>query len=312
MSIHLNKKYLIIAGSTKCGTGSLFNYLSDHPSVCGSNLKETRYFFESNRYSLPARYSFKRSQLENYYSYFNHCENLPYRLEATPDYLYSPSAPKDIKTSLSDVKIIFILRNPIDRLVSWYQFAIQQDLIPTSMGFDDYVNIQFENLSNGEDYTAKQHMHSLEQGRYSEFIRNFYDTFRPRDICIIRSEDLKQDPIKSLTKISQFSGLDPTYYHQYRFHMYNRTRTMRSSKFHRYYVGIRRNVRLRIHNKKFIRNILRTIRRNFDLFYYHLNTSEKKNVFVSESLKTRLKDFYTEEPQKLADLISEGHPLWQL
>lgn len=76
-------RYLIIAGTTKAATTSLFNYLADHPEICASNVKETRFFLDAD-YPLPAKYRFEDG-LDKYELYFVHCSASHIRMEATPD-----------------------------------------------------------------------------------------------------------------------------------------------------------------------------------------------------------------------------------
>ena len=47
--------YIIIGGTTKAATTSLYFYLADHPNVCASNIKETRFFLDAD-YPLPVKY----------------------------------------------------------------------------------------------------------------------------------------------------------------------------------------------------------------------------------------------------------------
>jgi hypothetical protein len=76
-----NTPNVVIAGTVKSGTTSLFTYLSWHPDVCVSSVKETNYF-------TPIIYDEKISNLENYYSFFEHCNESLITLEASPRYLY--------------------------------------------------------------------------------------------------------------------------------------------------------------------------------------------------------------------------------
>lgn len=61
--------YLIIGGTTKAGTTSIFRYLSAHPDVCASSLKETRFFLDKD-YPLPSTNRFNGSNLECYRVFF--------------------------------------------------------------------------------------------------------------------------------------------------------------------------------------------------------------------------------------------------
>ena len=47
------RQQLIIAGSNKCGTPSVFRYLSEHPAVCPASRKETGFFFGDQDYASP-------------------------------------------------------------------------------------------------------------------------------------------------------------------------------------------------------------------------------------------------------------------
>ena len=163
MKANLLKSYLIIGGTTKAGTGSLFKYISDHPEVCGSNTKETRFFFDQSCYPLEAFYSLDDG-LEKYETFFSHCPEKRFRVEATPDYLYSPSTAQNISNTLQDVKLLFILRHPVERLVSWYRFSKQQGLLSKDIGLDTYVNDKFEIIEQGFNTSKHQHLRTLEQG----------------------------------------------------------------------------------------------------------------------------------------------------
>src|SRR6056297_1307982 len=131
-------KFLIIGGTTKAGTTSLFKYLSDHPEFCPARFKETRYFLNKN-YQLQ-RTGKGDDYLENEYNKLFSCEDGLINLEATPDYLYSENTASFIKNTLSgaDVKVVFLLRNPVDRFISWFKFAKQDGKIETNAAIKDY------------------------------------------------------------------------------------------------------------------------------------------------------------------------------
>ena len=151
-------QYLIVGGTTKAATTSLFTYLADHPTVCAASYKETRFFLDQ-RYPLPSKYRYN-ADLEVYNLLFSECSENQLRLESTPDYLYCPSACERIATLLPKAKLVFSLREPISRLISWYRFAKQIGRLPESIGFDDYIDLQF-NIA-----TSKISKETIDQKRY--------------------------------------------------------------------------------------------------------------------------------------------------
>ena len=103
---------LIIIGAMKCGTTSLHYYLSQHPEIYMSKLKELWFFLEENNWSKG---------LDWYKSHFK--TNARIRGEASPGYTMYPSRqgiPKKMHTILPNAKIIYIIRDPIARFESEY------------------------------------------------------------------------------------------------------------------------------------------------------------------------------------------------
>src|SRR6185503_15252511 len=103
---------LIIGGVHKAGTTSVFTYLSQHPDVCASSVKEIGFF-------MPLKYGEQLPSLQEYAQYFSNCvSSKRYLLEASPSYIYGKEVIAErIKKELGvSIKLIFILRNPADRL----------------------------------------------------------------------------------------------------------------------------------------------------------------------------------------------------
>src|SRR5690606_352800 len=117
----------------KSGTTSLFKYLSQHPEISFAKGKEPKYFsfkdisldFKGNKTVLN---QIRRSTVQNTYEYKSMFSeiNTKYIGEATPDYLHFFPAAKNIFEFNPDMKLIVILRNPIERTYSdWkHNFAM--------------------------------------------------------------------------------------------------------------------------------------------------------------------------------------------
>ena len=112
---------LVIAGVNKAGTTSLYSYLTGHPAVCGSSIKETCYF-------LPIRYGREPEPLGTYREYFAACRAGQIAIEATPGYFYGGGAlARALDAAVPGVRVVIVLREPVSRLVSFFRF--QQSML---------------------------------------------------------------------------------------------------------------------------------------------------------------------------------------
>jgi hypothetical protein len=309
-------QYLIIGGTTKAATTSLFYYLADHPKICASTKKETRFFID-NDYPVPLFGTNWSEGLEKYNIFFKDESTLHnLRIEASPDYLYSLGTPQRIKNSLPNTKIIFILREPVSRLISWYKYAKQRACIPKHMTFEDYVEKQLNqqdnltqqcNLNSSEFISQIYFFSMLQQGCYSTYLRPYLEIFGRENIYIGFYEEFCLEPRSIVKKVCDFADIDSTFYDEYKFEVFNQTKTMKNPKLHGAYENFRANIRQYTHNLPF-HILLRSIRRNFDKIYYRFNTaSTTETVQIPETIQKKLEQYYDEEKKVLADLL--GHPI---
>ena len=308
-------KYLIVGGTTKAATTSLFTYLADHPAICGATYKETRFFLHTE-YPLPSKYRYT-GDAEEYNQLFSQCRDDQIRLDSTPDYLYCPHALDRIAKFLPNAKLVFSLREPISRLISWYRFAKQVGKLPQDLTFDKYVEILFD-YENGKFETEffkheVQHKHeqywqTLKQGCYSVYLKEYYSQFEPSRLHILYYEDLAADPLTVLKNLCRFADIDASFYEDYMFKVTNRTETMKNSEVHKKYRDFRFRLRKWTHDKPMIHNSFRLLRRTIEPIYLRLNTRPTENVNISESTRNRLIDYYNEDVQNLAKLIGKTPP----
>ncbi len=207
--------YLIIGGQPKAGTTSLFDWLSGHPEMVPSRLKESRFFLDAD-YPLGSSIRFDGDNLQDYLKLFPEFSLEKTLLEATPDYLYSKSAVK-IANLLPRAKIIFIIRKPIERLVSWYKFAKARGMIDSGIEFEGYIESQI-GLKISE--TTPIHMHALEQCRLDKYLPAFQAEFGDR--CLVLDfEELTERPEMAMNRVCQFVGIDGSYFKDYAFYPSN-------------------------------------------------------------------------------------------
>lgn len=291
-------QYLIIGGTTKAATTSLFSYLAEHPEICAANTKETRFFLDSD-YPLSSRYRLEDG-MDKYERFFGHCCDNRLRLEATPDYLHSPGTPQRIRNSLHAVRFVFILREPISRLISWYRYARQIGSLPEDVSFGEYVELQRQSPSTA---TRAQHLLALEQGCYSRYLRDYLDLFGAADVHITFYEHLSSDPEHVLRGICAFAGVESAFYSTYHFRTLNKTRTMKSATLNRYYMQMHFNVRKYTCNKPIVHSVLRWMRLRIEPKYLQLNTKPDPEIALTASTKSFLDSYYHNDLASLEALL---------
>ena len=301
-------RYLIIGGTTKAATTSLFTYLADHPAVCAATYKETRFFLSSD-YPLPSKYRYK-GDIEEYNLLFSDSDETQLRMESTPDYLYCEEARERIAASLPSAKLAFSLREPISRLISWYRFSKQIGKLPQTLSFDAYVESLFAATSRHEK-TEEQHLQTLQQGCYTVYLAHYFNRFSPKRIHILFYEELTAQPANTMAKLCDFAGIDAGFYGDYGFKVTNRTQQMRNSGLHRKYRDFRFQLRQWTHNKPVIHIPLRAIRRTIEPLYLRLNTRTDEKTQMSEETRHRLIEYYKPDVQALGELIGKPIP-WKV
>jgi hypothetical protein len=227
---------VVIAGAPKCGTTSVFKYLSDHPEVCASKVKETYYFMDRD-YPLynKTRPSFHTDGLTGYASYFEHCSTTSARivLEATPDYLYQRTALQVLPTLSPPITLIFMLRKPSDRVWSLYQFA-QNNLaiLPSDLTFRAFVEMVKEPKST---LLADRPIlrDALEHSKYIRYLLPYQTRCKPGKIRVYIFENLRDNPKPFMQNLCLDLGLNADFYHTYPFVRENVSFRAKSQSLHR-------------------------------------------------------------------------------
>jgi hypothetical protein len=295
---------LIIAGANKCGTTSLFRYLSDHPLVCGSSRKEVHFFDRNIEFSDP----------ELGHAYLAHfpdrIESQKILLEATPNYLDGGrTVAENIRSVLNDPFIVIMLRNPIDRLISFYKSKQGWTDSPVhGMRFSDFVDQALDYRSrNCEDSGPVPAELSL-QIRKSEYcapLREFFLTFTAEKVLVVFLDSLRANPHKCLDSVCNFAGLPSNIYTQYNFHVENRSRYHRSSVLRT--ISSRANLMLEPLLNRLPKS-RRVLRRIYDL----ANVTTGKSHNIDEASVAKLEDHFAPHNRELRDLLRTNGQAMQL
>lgn len=214
----------IIIGAQKCGTTSLYQYLGQHPAIAPA-LKKEVHFFDSN-FDRGVQWYRAHFPTVLYRHYARKVQG--YRLitgEASPYYLFYPHAPRRVLELLPRVKLIVLLRNPVDRAYSHYQMQKKKGLEPLS--FAESIEAEPERLrGEREKMLADENYLSLNYKRYSYLARGIYvdqlqawlRLFPKEQVLILKSEDFYTNPPAVYKQVLAFLEVPDWDLKEYRIH----------------------------------------------------------------------------------------------
>lgn len=205
----------LIVGAPKCGTTSLFRYASQHPSICGSQEKESRFF----EFQPPERIA------EWWDHQFSHWDGEEVVLEASPYNLFVPYVPERIAKAIPDARIVAILRDPVERAHSdWWMFYTRQ---LEEREFPQAIEANNQRLQEAPLAEAENperlwrgnydgiHEHRtlelrpyLECGHYAEQLRRYRQYFPDERIHVLFLDDFHGDPRATARRLWDCLGVD--------------------------------------------------------------------------------------------------------
>ena len=190
----------IIAGTQKGGTTALDKYLRRHQNICMADKKEV-HFFDKDRY-----FEKKSPNYSKYHKYFSPNDYSQVIGEATPIYMYWNKAIERIHIYNPQIKLIIILRNPIDRAFSHWN--MERDKGRESRKFLTAI-LDEDSKINSPNYSQNKILSYLDRGHYSQQIKNIYNYINKNQLLILRNEDLRENPDNTLMNIADFLSIPP-------------------------------------------------------------------------------------------------------
>ncbi|MEJ2366788.1 MAG: sulfotransferase [Acidobacteriota bacterium] len=204
---------LIVIGAQKAGTTSLHYFLGQHPQLCPSLTKEV-HFFDGGLERGVDTYAEGEAWYRAQFPLRRHVMNGGLAYETTPLYIFNPLAPKRIAAMIPGAKIVAVLRNPVQRAVSHYFKARRRGR--ESLPIMDAVKMEETRLAPALEQRDYKHPAFIRnsykrRGLYREQLERYLEHFPRRQILILDSNPLFQDPHKTLRRIFKFAGVDPDF-----------------------------------------------------------------------------------------------------
>jgi hypothetical protein len=177
------KPYFIGLGAQKSGTSWIYANLDVHPEI-HIPVKEIHFFSRESRFSKGRIW---------YEKFFDGCGKDQKSGEFCTSYLYSKKAAERIYSFLPEIKLIAVLRNPVDRAFSNFKNDLMAGAVKKGVEFGGAI---------------EAHPEYLEQGLYVDQLERYLKYFSLSNICVLIYEDIKKDPGNFMRKIYRFLDVD--------------------------------------------------------------------------------------------------------
>lgn len=199
------KPDFLIIGAQKAGTTSLYKYIEKYSKNFVPPINKELYFFtEKNHKGI------------NWYEALFANNKKKKTGEATPDYLFYHKAPERIVEHLPRIKLIVLLRNPIERAYSQFNF---QNYTGKTRAYDP---LSFQEAIKEDIYRYKNNIYTkndefnyiykyfsyVSRGIYYDQLIRWFKFFPKEQILVIKSEEFFKNTETVLEKVFEFIGLD--------------------------------------------------------------------------------------------------------
>jgi hypothetical protein len=216
-----------IVGAFKAGTTALYEYLRAHPQIFMSVPKEPMYF----GHDLTPRY--RRMTQHEYLALFERARPEQHAGEASPWYLYSASAAREIRDFAPDARIVIMLRNPVDVMYSQHSqlvFNQREDVVD----FGAALAAEPDRLGGQRlppDAIRPEALFYRRSVRFAEQVRRYLEVFDRDRIKFVVFDDLVADPRAVYRATLELLDVDPSF--EVDLSVYNPARSARSGRLQR-------------------------------------------------------------------------------
>lgn len=200
----------LLAGAPKAGTTALHVALARHPRLYLSRTKEPKFFLADGRPPVLAKGpGDARTTRElvwrraDYEALFGPAPPGALLGESTPFYLYDAAAQARIAALIPDVRVITVLRDPIDRAHSNWAHLWSAGLEP-EVDFVKACGLEARRQAAG----WAPFWRYLALGRYGEQLASLWSHFPRENTLVLRYQDLRESPLPTLDRICSFLGVE--------------------------------------------------------------------------------------------------------
>ena len=187
------KPDFLCVGAAKAGTTTLHDILIQHSDIYLPKFKEAHFFDQDEHFNKGVKWYEK--------NVFGGVKREKVIGEITPSYLYFEDVPRRIAETIgTDVKLIFMLRHPVDRAWSHYQMHHLRG--NEKLSFEDAI--KEEPLRLNGDFLSTSRFSYMDRGNYADQINRFLEFFPKENMHFILFEDFVKDIPTHINAVLEF------------------------------------------------------------------------------------------------------------
>lgn len=196
----IDKLDFILAGAQKSGTTALHYFLQKHPRIDMGDQQEMHFFDNDEIFSHgPVDY-------ESLHRHFGRPAKSTITGDCTPSYLYYAPAAERIRNYHPQIKLLVLLRNPVERAFAHWNMQRFKGREP--LDFFQAVKEEKTRIAGAPPLEARRFAY-VDRGFYAQQLERFFRFFPRHQMKIVKFEEFKDRPEKTLESIFAFLGLEP-------------------------------------------------------------------------------------------------------
>ncbi|GCE16717.1 sulfotransferase [Dictyobacter kobayashii] len=297
---HKHRPNFLVVGAVKSATTSLYYWLKQHPQVFMPIEKEPAYFIHNGYGEWNERYE----HWDAYLGLFDDVSDEKAVGESSTDYLYCAESAPWILEEFGQVKIMMVLRNPVDRAYSLYLMMIREgyerlDTFEKALEAEEarYKDPDFK-MNNPYFFPDYLYFYS---GLYSEQVQRYIDLFGRERVFPILFDDVSKHPERTFQEICQFLEVDPSFVPKFD-HLHKKARP--------YSIPLQYFFRTRLFQDKYSRMLIGSQSRTA-IRERLLKWNRTDNVApMSKDTRTMLTKKYREDILALSQIIGRDLSQW--
>lgn len=182
-------------GVQKAGTSTLHDILKQHPDLRLPEYKETHFFRDDDKFEKG---------LDHYFDYYFSKQKQAITGEIDPEYSYFPGCAERIHKAFGDIKVIFILRNPLERAYSHYLMSQRRGI--ETLSFEEALHQESNRL---DTFYNRIHFSYRDRGNYHDQVMRYENIFGPSNVKVFLFEEFIRNKVETVNSITDFIGLKP-------------------------------------------------------------------------------------------------------